>query len=67
MDVTGTVLIDDVAADAGSVLKADAVTPSRFQVTKAVSTIAAGAHTFTFVAKAPGGATLLQASTGFTR
>lgn len=67
MDVTGTVLIDDVAAAGDIILKADAVTPSRFQVTKALSAIAAGAHTFTFVAKGPGGSTLLSASTAFTR
>jgi hypothetical protein len=67
MDVTGTVLIDDVAAAGDTVLEADAVTPSRFQATKALSAITAGAHTFTFVAKGPGGGTLLSASTGFTR
>jgi hypothetical protein len=36
-------------------------------VTKALSAIATGAHTFTFVAKGPSGNTLLSASTGFTR
>jgi hypothetical protein len=66
MDVAGTLSID-AAPVATTTLKADAVTPSRFQSTKALSTISAGAHTLGFLAKDPVGNTLLEGSIAFTR